>query len=225
MEACAETGTHYLDVTGEVPWVYDVVQKYHNTAQSTGAIMIPQNGIESAPPDLMCWKLVSNIRNKLGTGTAEVVHSIHDMNATPSGGTLSTVLTIFDTYSASQLAQAQKPWCLCPVEPPAQSHAKSVLETLTGVRYSADLGTLTDSLQGPADVPIVHRSWGLFDGGRYYGPNFRVSAYQRTRNALTGLGFHLGLIAAFTALIIPPVRWLLKYFVYEPGQGPSKECV
>merc|ERR1719487_3243675 len=27
------------------------------------------------------------------------------------------------------------------------------------------------------------------------------------------------------ALILPPVRWLLKKFVYQPGEGPSKEQV
>lgn len=38
-EACAETGTHYLDVTGEVPWVLQMVQKYHETAKRSGAIV------------------------------------------------------------------------------------------------------------------------------------------------------------------------------------------
>jgi len=39
VEACANNGTHYIDCTGEVPWVYDVINKYHKTAQSTGAIV------------------------------------------------------------------------------------------------------------------------------------------------------------------------------------------
>ena len=52
-EACAENGTHYVDCTGEVPWVYDMAKKYDALAKSTGAIMIPQNGVESAPTDLV----------------------------------------------------------------------------------------------------------------------------------------------------------------------------
>ena len=93
VEACAETGTHYLDVTGEIPWVYDIVQKYGEMAKKTGAIMIPQNGIESAPTDLMCWKLVSHIRETLGSGTGEVVYSIHELKGAPSGGTIATICT------------------------------------------------------------------------------------------------------------------------------------
>ena len=223
VEACAETGTHYLDVTGEIPWVYDMIQKYDETAKQTGAIMIPQNGIESAPTDLMCWMLVSHIREALDVGTAEVIHSIYDLKASASGGTLATILSIFDSYSLSEFANAQKPWSLCPVAPPKQSASKPLFETITGVRSVSDLGTLTDSLQGPADIPIVHRTWGLYDGGQYYGSNFRLSAYMRARNALTGFGIHLAMTSAFLALILPPVRWLLKKFVTEPGDGPAKE--
>ena len=224
-EACAETGTHYLDVTGEVPWVYEMVQKYHQTAKENGSVCIPQNGIESAPTDLMCWMLASYIRNTLGVGTGEIVHTIYDMKATASGGTLSTVLTLWDSFSLADMAKSQGQWALCPVPPPKQTGSKPLLEKLTGIRDVSDLGTLTDSIQGPADIPIVGRSWGLHDQGRLYGPNFRLSAYMRARNYLTSFAFHVALTVGFTALIIPPVRWLLKNFVYQPGEGPTKEYV
>lgn len=224
-EACAETGTHYLDVTGEVPWVYDMIEKYHETAKKNGAIMIPQNGIESAPTDLMCWMLVQHIREALGVGTAEVVHTIYDMKASASGGTLATVTGLFEQYSAAEFMRAQQPWSLCPVTPPKETVSKPLFESITGVRTVSDLGTLTDSLQGPADIPIVHRSWGLYDDGNIYGKKFYVSAYMRARNALTGFGLHIALMVAFTSLVLPPVRWLMKQFVYAPGDGPSREYV
>jgi len=43
-KACAENGTHYLDVTGEVPFVADMIKKYEKTAKESGSIMIPQIG-------------------------------------------------------------------------------------------------------------------------------------------------------------------------------------
>lgn len=224
VEACAETGTHYLDVTGETPWVYEMIQKHHDTAKRTGAIMIPQNGIESAPTDLMCWALVSHIRKTLNVGTKELVLTIYDLKSAPSGGTLATILTLFEGYSLSQFAKASERWSMCTVKPPQQSDSKPLRERLTGLRNESDLGgTLTDSLQGPADIPIVHRSWGLIEDGKYYGPNFRLSAYMRARNALYGFGIHLALTFGFLTLILPPVRWLLKKFVYQPGEGPTKE--
>lgn len=78
-KACAENGTHYLDVTGEVPFVSDMIKKYESTAKSNGCIMIPQIGIESAPADLVTWTLVDMIRRKLSAPTGEVVVSVHDL--------------------------------------------------------------------------------------------------------------------------------------------------
>lgn len=223
-EACAETGTHYLDVTGEVPWVRDMIIKHHEQAKSNGAIMIPQNGIESAPTDLMCWALVSHVRRTLSVGTGEVIYSIHDLNASASGGTLSTVLTLFDSYSLLDLSKSFARWGLSTVNAPQQSYSKSIFETVTGLRTEKDLGgLLTDSIQGPTDIPLVHRSWSLYEGGELYGPNFYLSAYMRAKNLFHGLAVHIGLTFGFLALIFPPVRWLLQRLVTQPGDGPSKE--
>ena len=224
VEACAETGTHYLDVTGELPWVRDMVTKYHDTAKSNDAIMIPQNGIESAPTDLMCWALVSHIRRTLGVGTGEVIFSIHELNASASGGTLSTVLTLLDSYGLYDMAKAFSPWNLSTVTPPQQTSNKSIVERLTGLRTEKDLGgVLADSIQGPTDTPIVYRSWSLYEGGNTYGPNFHLSAYMRAKGLLHGLALHFGLMIGFLALILPPVRWLLQRLVTQPGDGPTKE--
>ncbi len=223
VEACAETGTHYLDVTGEVPWTYDMVHKHHETAKRTGAIMIMQDGMESAPSDLLAWALVSHIRDTLNVGTEEVILTIWDMVAMPSGGSLATILGMYDAFTPSQLFKAQQPWSLCPVAPPQQISTKSIFERASGARSDPDLGALADSPQGISDLPIVHRSWGLYDGGNFYGPKFRATAYMKARNVVTACGFHLALTVIFAALALSPLRWLIKKYIYEPGQGPTKE--
>lgn len=223
VQACAETGTHYLDCTGEVPWVYDMVQKYGDLAQKTGAIIIPQNGVESAPPDMMAWMLATSVRETLSVGTKELVVSLHDLKAQASGGTLATVLTLFDTYNIFQVLRALRPYSLSSVPAPKSLVSPSLWERLTGMRTEPELGLLTDSISGATDAPIVLRSWSLYDGGRYYGPKFQFSAYMRAKNQLQGLIIHLALAIGALVLIFPPARWLLKRFVYQPGDGPTKE--
>ncbi|GAB7360296.1 hypothetical protein MBLNU230_g8054t1 [Neophaeotheca triangularis] len=227
LAACAETGTHYVDVTGEVPWHYEMVQKYDAVAKSTNAIIIPQNGIESAPADLLAWAMVQRIRSDLETGTGDCIVSLHDMKAAPSGGTLATVLTLFDTYSLADFRRTQDPYCLSPITPQSTNPSSPVswTERLTGVRSVPDLGTLTDSLSRPADVPIINRSWALIQKGTYYGPSFRFQAYGRARNFLQGFLTHLALALGVFALILPPVRWLLLRFVTQAGDGPTRESV
>jgi short subunit dehydrogenase-like uncharacterized protein len=224
VEACAETGTHYLDVTGEVPWVRDIITKYHDKAKASGAIIIPQNGIESAPTDLMCWALATHIRRTLGVGTGEIIFSIHDINATASGGTLSTVLTLLDSYGLMDLAKSFSRWGLSTVIPPQQSHSRPIWERLTGLRMEHSLGgLLTDSIQGPTDIPLVHRSWSLYESGQLYGPNFYLSAYMRAKTLVRGILIHFALTFGFLFLLFPPIRWLLQRLVTQPGDGPSKE--
>lgn len=75
-KACAETGTHYLDVTGETPWVARMIKKYEAVAKSSGAMMFPQIGVESSPADLMTWALATFVRSKLGKPTEEITISV-----------------------------------------------------------------------------------------------------------------------------------------------------
>jgi short subunit dehydrogenase-like uncharacterized protein len=56
-----------------------MIKKYEKTAKASGAIMIPQIGVDSAPADLVTWTLVNMIRNRLSAPTAEVVVSVHDI--------------------------------------------------------------------------------------------------------------------------------------------------
>lgn len=223
VEACAETGTHYLDCTGEVPWVYDMVKKYDAVAKKTGAIIIPQDGVESAPADLMCWMLATSMRQSLSVATKEIVVSLHELKSAASGGTLATVFTLFDTYNLFQVLRAMRPYSMSPIPAPKVVYSPSIKERLTGLRTDPELGILTDSLTGATDAPIVNRSWGLLDSGKYYGSKFHFTAYMRTRDQLRGFLFHLALSLGALVLIFPPFRWVLKRFVYQPGDGPTKE--
>lgn len=221
--ACAENGTHYLDVTGESPWVLDMIKKYDSVAKANNAIIIPQIGVESAPADMLSWSMVTHARRTLSAGIAELIYSVYDMKGAPSGGTLATAIGIFDAYSLTQITDASKPFALSAIATPPQAKSSSpILEKLLGVRTVRDLGTLTTSLQGGADATIVHRSWSLLESGKYYGPKFKFSPYMHVRNVFTGFMIHVGLIAALLLLLLPPVRWLTKKAVFQPGQGPSR---
>ncbi|KAI4094659.1 MAG: hypothetical protein LQ344_002130 [Seirophora lacunosa] len=225
VQACAENGTHYLDVTGESPWVYEMIQKYHDTAKANGAIMIPQIGMESAPSDLLAWSLARVIKEKLSQNTKEVVASIHEIHSQPSGGTLATVVGLLDHYSLGEMMRASAPWALSPIPGPKSSAAVSLKTKMLGVRYEQDLGTLTTSITAGPNVAIVQRTWGLLGGPKSYGPNFQYHEYMRVKNSLAGVIIHFALSLGLFALAMPPLRWLLQYAAHNfhaPGQGTSK---
>ena len=77
--ACAESGTHYLDCTGEVPFTHSMISKYHQTAEQSGACMFPQSGLESAPSDLLAWSMVRAIRSQFSSPTSTMVVDLHQL--------------------------------------------------------------------------------------------------------------------------------------------------
>lgn len=224
VEACAKNGTHYLDVTGESPWVLDMIGSFHETAKANHAIIIPEIGIESAPSDLLAFALVTLIRKELSVGTREVIASVHDLKGTPSGGTLATILSIMGHYSLKQIAKSSGSWATSPVPGPKSQSSRSWVSEILGVRFVSGLGTLTTSISAAPNVAVVQRSWGLFDGGKLYGSKFQYHEYMRVRNSVVGVAMHFALGLAGLALIFPPARWLARKFLYAPGEGADKEA-
>jgi short subunit dehydrogenase-like uncharacterized protein len=78
-KACAENGTHYVDVTGEVPFVARMIKKYEAAAKASGAKMFPQSGIESVPSDLLTLSLAEVIREKFNAPVRDVTISVHKL--------------------------------------------------------------------------------------------------------------------------------------------------
>ncbi|KAF2085216.1 hypothetical protein K490DRAFT_58831 [Saccharata proteae CBS 121410] len=227
VRACAENGTHYVDSTGEVPWVLEMIEKYHDKAQHSGAIMIPQCGVDSVPADIAAYVVSTHLRRNFSVPTSEVLNCLVDVKSKPSGGTLSTVISLFDHYPLSQITHSLSPFALSPVQPSAVGAVQPSLATkLFGVRWDKDAGVLTDWVQAAPDTAIVLRSWGLLgdgQGGQLYGPRFRFSEWMVARNSFTGAMVHFGLALGMGMLLLPPARWALSRMVTQPGFGPEKE--
>ncbi|KAJ5468979.1 Saccharopine dehydrogenase / Homospermidine synthase [Penicillium sp. IBT 31633x] len=222
VEACAANGTHYVDATGETPWIKLIIEKFHETAKANGAIMIPSTGVESAPADILAWSLVKRVREDLSCPTRQINSTIKELKSSgPSGGTLNTILTIFDWLPASELSKSMSPFSLAASAPPKNIPGDSIMEKVLGVRSIRDLGTVTTSPSGIADVTVVHRSSTLMP--ELYGPHFFFRQFLSVRNALVGAAIHIGFLVGIALLALPPVRWLVRKFVFAPGTGPNRE--
>ncbi|KAH6849972.1 Saccharopine dehydrogenase-domain-containing protein [Chaetomium sp. MPI-CAGE-AT-0009] len=236
-KACAENGTHYLDVTGEVPFVARMLKKYEATAKETGALMFPQIGIESAPPDLVTWSLASFIRSEFSSPIRDVTVSIHKLKSAPSGGTLTTALTIFEYFTLADLRTAYKPYALSPLPrprpdtnntPTKTNPLRNLLTKLTGLVHTPHLGLLTTSPAGGTDAAIVQRTWGLLGSvpsrrDQWYGPNFSFREYLRPRSWASGIAIHYGLLALGLVMLTPWLRRAAARWLYQPGEGPEAE--
>jgi len=56
VEACLQTGTHYLDITGEIP-VYEAVAARDAEARARGIMLLPGTGFDVVPTDCLALHL------------------------------------------------------------------------------------------------------------------------------------------------------------------------
>lgn len=151
-------------------------------------------------------------------------------SSAPSGGTLASLLTFFDEFSLKEMAEGFKPYALSPVpNTQAKSQGQSIWTVLTGLRTVPNLGILTTFIGGNTDKAIVERTWGLFSQTpskqqESYGPNFSFSEHMKARNWLYGILIHWAIgLSGFLFVTLPPLRRLVKKFVYSQGTGPDYE--
>ncbi|KAF2495603.1 hypothetical protein BU16DRAFT_572844 [Lophium mytilinum] len=221
VEACAENGTHYVDFSTETPWIKEMVDKYHTTAQKSGAVIIPAISNSSSPSDLTAYLIATAIRTAFSTGTAEVISSGQLEFAGMSGGSFTTVLSVMETYGVAWFLFGS-PWAMSPSPKPA-ADTTPLLRRLFGYRFVPGLGALTTSFVAVSNESVVHRSAGLRP--EVYGPEFRFHEYMPVPNVFAAVFVHLLTKFGILVFAIPFVRMWLRKLSFEPGAGPEREVI
>jgi len=89
--ACARAGVSYVDIDGEVPWIARVIERDHEAARASGALIVPNCGFDSVPSDLGAMRATSNLA-KLTASPCVQIQSFMHMVGVVSGGTIETGL-------------------------------------------------------------------------------------------------------------------------------------
>ncbi|MGW5155532.1 saccharopine dehydrogenase NADP-binding domain-containing protein [Nonomuraea wenchangensis] len=162
--ACAEAGTHYLDLTGEPEFVDRTYLRHHDLAARTGAKLVHACGFDSIPWDLGVLRTVGLLPENVPL----TVSGFLRVNGRPSGGTLSTVLTIAGRARQAAEAAAQRR----AAEP--RPKGRRISSRAGGVRYVGGWTLPMPTL----DPMIVGRSARLLDR---YGPDFTYRQHFAVR--------------------------------------------
>lgn len=95
IKACVEAGTDYVDITGEIPWVKTMQDKYGAAAAASGALLCSCCGFDSAPSDLGTLYGVSKLRERFGADVAvSSVRNFATLLGGLSGGTLASGIAV-----------------------------------------------------------------------------------------------------------------------------------
>ncbi|KAG0261880.1 hypothetical protein BG011_000577 [Mortierella polycephala] len=94
--ACIKTGTHYIDSTGETPFVYNIIRKYHDEARNKNIILVPQCGFDSVPSELGTKLVVDFLRKEYNLPTKSAKLTVTKLRGAASGGTFASLMGILD---------------------------------------------------------------------------------------------------------------------------------
>lgn len=222
VQACAQTGTDYGDLTGEPQWVRRMIERYHSVAQGSGSRIVHCCGFDSIPSDLGVHYLQQQAQQCFGQPCNRVKMRVKAIQGGVSGGTIASGLNIVqDAIADPQARQAlDNPYSLCP-DDSARPHPPA----LVPIEYDPDFRAwVTPFVMAAINTRVVLRSNALL--GYPYGKAFQYEEALLTGPgaagwlAAQGLKVTLGGMAAATAF--PPARWLSSALLPKPGEGPSQ---
>ena len=221
--ACAEAGTHYADLTGEVLFVRRVVDECDARAKATGARIVTACGYDSIPSDLGVHLLHQRAEADAAGGLLDTTLLARAKGGL-SGGTIDSSRTQVDTVMADRrLARVVfDPYALSP-DRKAEPDVGTQRDPST-VFVDKETGQWVGPfIMAAFNTRIVRRSNALRDHA--YGRRFRyreLSGYGRgLKGRRRATVFSGGLGLAFKALANPRTRPLFDRLVPKPGEGPD----
>ena len=225
VKVCAETGTDYCDLTGEVQWIRRMIRSYEPRAKKSGARIVHCCGFDSIPSDLGVHFLQQASLERYGKPCTTVKMRVRSAKGGFSGGTVASLMNVLKEAAADPKLRKElaNPYSLCP-----KTHAPGVRQSQVSLpEFDADFQSwVAPFVMAAINTRIVHRSNAL--SKHAYGKNFRYDEAVLTGPGLKGrlgaTGLAAGIAGVMAAGSLAPLRAMLGRFVLpEPGEGPSEE--
>jgi len=221
VKVCAETGTDYCDLTGEVQWSRLMGEKYGDTAKKSGARIVHSCGFDSIPSDLGVHFLQNQAQAKYGTPCTSVKMGVKAMKGGMSGGTVASLLNV--VKEAQDKPELKKeladPYSLCGREHGFTAHQRSV----SFATFDKDFETwVAPFIMAGINTRVVHQSNAL--SGKAYGEHFCYDEAMFMQGRMQATLASLGMGAFMGLSAMAPTRALLEKFALpKPGEGPTPQ--
>ena len=204
--ACAEAGTDYVDLSGEVLWMKDMIGKYSGQAKKSGARIVHSCGFDSIPFDLGVQFLQEEAIKKFGAPCPRVRGRMRAMQGTFSGGTAAS--------GAATMAQVQKNPALLAdlMNPFSLTGGFAGPEQPKGNKVMEEDGIwIAPFVMATINTKNIHRSNALL--GHAYGEDFVYDEMMMTGPGESGKAMAEAVASMEIGGKDGP----------KPGEGPSKE--
>ena len=224
LQSCAEHGTHYCDLTGEVPFIKESIDQFNQLAKKNNCRIIHSCGFDSVPSDIGVFLLQEDAKRRFGQICSKVSYYVHGMGGGFSGGTIDSGINVYQyVVDKPDLQKAiRDPYSLVP------DHAKTKTlnsTSLRTVKWDRNVNRwICPFVMAGINTKIVRRSNGLMDND--YGDDFQYNEVYSFQRGIIGylkalfMTISLGLTIFFMKYKFS-LNILKKYVFPSPGEGPS----
>lgn len=216
--ACANAGTHYVDLTGEVLFMRASIDGYQEVAAASGARIVHGCGFDSIPSDLGV-ALLAAAAGEL----AEATLVVRRLSGGFSGGTIDSMRVQVARAAKDPAARAVlgDPYALSPDR--ASEADLGPQPDFGRPRQLPEVGWVAPFLMASCNTRVVRRSNAL--QGWRYGRSLRYQEVQAMGEGAAGLARASALTAGLGGLAVGmgfgPTRSLLSRALPKPGEGPD----
>ena len=169
LKVCAETGTDYCDLTGEVQWYRKMLLKYEDQAKQSGARIMPCSGFDSMPSDLGVYFLQKQAKKRFRDRCHRVKARVEKIRGGASGGSAMSFLNVAKEMAQDPVVKKEmhNPYALCP-----KGHNYTVVQNeIDYAEFDDDFDSWIGTfMMSKVNTRIVHRSNALMDD--VYGADF-----------------------------------------------------
>ncbi len=220
--ACADAGTSYCDLTGEVHWMRAMIDAHHARAKDTGARIVHACGFDSIPSDLGTWATQQAFIERFGRPASKVTAFYGEQNGGLSGGTAASGFEIAEAMSDASVRRIlRNPYALDP--DPDGDHPR-VDPKQIGWEPALKM-FYVPFFMAATNAPVVRRGHAL--AGHPWGKGFvyreLMSTPGNARGAVMAATITAGLAGLNAAMKRPWLREKLRARAPQPGEGPSQE--
>jgi short subunit dehydrogenase-like uncharacterized protein len=222
--ACAGAGTHYCDLTGEVPWMRRMIDAHHARARTTGARIVHTCGFDSIPSDLGTWATQQAFLERFGHPATKVTALFGEQSGGFSGGTAASALDLAREASEDRAVRTllANPYALDP--DPAAARPDAPDDASIGWQPQLKMFTIP-FVMAQVNTRVVRRGHALagFPWGEGFVYREVMSTPGSARGAAMAVGLTGGIAALSFALRRPMLREQIARRAPRPGEGPSAE--
>lgn len=222
VKACVDAGTHYVDLTGEVPWIRRMIDEHQEAAEKSGARIVNCCGFDSIPSDMGNFYIQEQAKQQTGGYLQTVRATVMKMKGGASGGTIHSLFNVMKEAVEDKSIRKlmSNPYSLNPDKKfrgPDKYDQRSAI-------YDPELKKWTAPfVMASINTRVVRRSSALL--GFPYGEEVSYTENMATQDGMKGrmqaMSVAYGLMVFMGIAVTSLGRKLLSKILPSQGEGPD----